>query len=152
MRDAAGPDDEHAPALEVDAGDVVVLLGHAQTPIEASWTPLRSSRTATSAPPATSAIRYIPGPIDLDPERLERPAVQRRERRRDRARRLGEPGAGGQPPEEPERRLLAARPVHRADPAGLEAELEHALELRGLLGGKLTLARPRSTSAASRAR
>ena len=114
-----------------------MLLAHTQTPIEASWTPLRSSRTATSAPPATSAIRYMPGPIDLDPERLERAAVQRLERRRDRARRLDEPGAGGKPSEEAERRLLASGPVHRADPPGLEAELEHALELHGLLAGKL---------------
>ena len=47
------------------------------------------------------------------------------------------PAPRGQPPEEAERRLLAARPVNRADPAGLEPELQHPLELRGLLGDKL---------------
>ena len=59
----------------------------------------------------------------LDPERLERTAVQRREGFGDRPRSLDEPGARGKPSEEAERSLLAPGPVHRSNPSSLETEL-----------------------------
>ena len=137
VRHPARPDDEHAPALEVDARHVVMLLGHAQTPIEASWTPLRSNRTATSAPPATSAIRYIPGPTtSIRNDSSDRPFSVVSAAETDRAVSTSPAPAGSRR----KRRSAACSPpgpVHRSDPARLETELEHPLELRGLLAVEL---------------
>ena len=77
VRDTPRPDDEDAPALEVDARHVVMLLGQTQTPIEASWTPLRSSRTRHLGAAGDERDPVHPRTDDLDSERLERPAVQR---------------------------------------------------------------------------
>ena len=112
-------------AVEVDAGDVVALLAH-QTPIEASWTPLSVEPTQPRRRRRRGASRYIPGRSPRSGT-SRAPAVERRQRLRDRARSLGQLSASRQPAEEPERRLLAVGAVDRSDPA-VEAQLEHALE------------------------
>src|SRR5712691_12178767 len=64
----------------------------------------------------------------LEPDRVERAPLERRERPRHGPRRVAELATARQLPVDPQRGLLAAGPVHGAQPTALEAELEQLLE------------------------
>ena len=123
-RDPAAADDEHTAAVEVEAGHVVALLGPLRRRSTRVGRRCRSSRTATSTPPATRASEYMPGPIaSIRNESSGRPLSVASASVTARALSVSS-APRGQPAVEAERGLLAARAVERADPAGLEAELE----------------------------
>ncbi len=83
VRHAAGADDEHAPALEIDNGHVVMLLGHESNADRGQLDAAPVEPDGNLGATGDERDPVHPRADDLDPERLERAAVQRRQGCRD---------------------------------------------------------------------
>ena len=132
------PTTRHAAPVEVEARHVVAVVAR-QADALAIRAPCRSSRSDSSRTPCGKGEEECTRPDRLQGHALEAAALERGDRVGHGPGGLAQLAPARKLAVEPERGLLAAGPVERAQPAALQAQLEQLLERLGVVARDLAV-------------